>query len=209
MLSTIPFSGFYYSIHDQEIDHTLESMFSDRNTGCEVYHGLVEQVYRNCDFSAVYLEYAKEYAENFGQEFEIKSLKFESMQSPKEYNFTTDRIFVEIDFSEVERIYQDCDKAELAKLVKEKFTSRDGFISFYSNCLESWGNLETWDYNQVGTLLECMAGRDFDIWKEYAIMENAIGNGYIIGWIEENTKDIARIYRVYDYLENRKERKTA
>jgi hypothetical protein len=187
-------------------------MFSDRNSGCEVYHGLVEQVYRTCDFSAVYLEYAKEYAENFGQEFEIKSLKFESMQSPKEYNFTTDRIFVEIDFSEVERIYQDCDKAELAKLVKEKFTSRDGFISFYSNCLESWGNLESWDCNQVGTLIELFAKESSDNEygiDEYGLMENAICNGYIIGWIEENTKDIARIYRVYDYLENRKERKTA
>lgn len=34
-LSTIPFAGFYDSIHDGVIDDAFDMMFADRETGCD------------------------------------------------------------------------------------------------------------------------------------------------------------------------------
>jgi hypothetical protein len=205
MLSTIPFSGFYDSLHSDAIDQAEQYLFTDRDTGCERNEGLEMRLYYSCNYSAVQLEYAKEYAERFGLEFEIK-LQFESMESPREYNFSTDQIYVTISESEVHRLYALCDSQALAELAKQQFTSRSGFISFYSPCIADWGAVATWDHNQVGTLLECIAGTDFDCWGEFELMDSALGNSAIESWIIDNTPDMPRLYRVFDYLETRKHR---
>ncbi len=45
--------------------------------------------------------------------------------------------------------------ATLAQVIKERFTSRDGFLSGYRNELDSWlaKPLRDWDHNELGTLL--------------------------------------------------------
>lgn len=192
-LATIPFSGFYCSIHSGEIDRTIEHMLTDRDSGCEFAPSwLCEIATDSIDYSGVYRAYARDYAESFCDWLGLDA-KFESMTSPRYYNFETDRIFVELTRGDIVRMWRGIDKADLDKACKARFTSCDGFCSSYSNDWRSWGRLSEWDHNQLGTLVSVFAeteqGGDFDQWAEFELMESASGNGYIDQWICENAGD--------------------
>lgn len=209
-LAQIPFSGFYNSLHDGEIDTTIERMFSDHASGCEVNRPLADRFFDKCDFGAVHRAYAADYAARFGKEFDI-SLQFESMESPKYYNYTTDRIFVHIEGEEVQRLYAATDKAALAEAAREMFTSCDGFISSYSPDVESWGDVSTWDHNQILCLLRTYANQEhpngeFDDYAEYSLMEDCFCNGNLDNWLFEAAPNANRLFRIHDYLEHRKGR---
>lgn len=202
----IPFSGFYESIHDSELDTTLERMFSDRETGCDVNAGLQWRAYDSCDWRAVHEAYAKDYAERFACEFEIVGMSFESLQSPREYNFTTDRIFCHITDDAIRALHARVPREDLDRVAREMFTSRDGFASFYSPDVDTWGDVCDWDHNQLSALLVALVGEDWDQWKEYDLMSGAFENGNADEWIASKIKDAARLFRVHDYLNNRAER---
>lgn len=199
MLAVIPFSGFYNSLHDAKLDRALEQMFSDRETGCERNEGLELRAYAACDWSAVHRAYAKHYAEAWLAEHGIKG-EFESLQNPREYNFTTDRIFVKLAEGEPARLLATVDRARLADVATEMFTSRSGFISYYSPDVADWGPADEWDHNQLAALLVAHAGDEGD---EYGLMEGATCNGYLEQWIGDWTPGIERLYRVHDYLQTR------
>ena len=57
--------------------------------------------------------------------------------------------------SKFEKIWLKCELAKLKERIKERFSSRDGFMSFYSSDLGDWPKeLKDWDHNQLSTLLE-------------------------------------------------------
>jgi len=205
MLTAIPFSGFYESLHSSAIDDSINQEFSD-DQGIENAE-LSYRAWDSMQWGNVRNEYAKEYAKSFGHEFGIKSLSFESMTSPREYNFSTDRIFCEIDYAELCCIIKTFDLKAFADYVRERFTSRDGFISFYPAELSEWGKVETWDHNQCGTALEFYAiqesGGEYDHWQEYAIMENSLCNGFMSELLWQNCPEMPRLYRVFEYLNKR------
>lgn len=176
MLTTIPFSGFYQSLHDAQLDDALEQMFSDRRTGTQVNSRLINEAHSAVDWGFVHISYAWAYADAFADEFGVK-LSFESLRSPKEYNFTTDRIFAEISEDEVRRLFDEADKQRLTEVAKDEFTSRSGFISFYDPNWRLWGDITCWDHNQVGTLLLSLVGDEFDEWAEVSLMSPAYENG--------------------------------
>lgn len=80
-------------------------------------------------------------------------LAYESMESPREYNFSTDALFVTI--NDTEKLASLVDPARFEACIKEHFTSRPGFHSFYSNDIETWRAkpFADWDHNELGTLL--------------------------------------------------------
>lgn len=88
----------------------------------------------------------------------VESLRFTfaDMTSPREYNFETDRIFVNVPVSVVRKLWA-ISKADqhktLSRVAKERHSSRSGFISFYESNWQAWGPVATWDYNQLETLL--------------------------------------------------------
>ena len=87
--------------------------------------------------------------------------------SPREYNFETDRIYIQIEENHaidfIEYVVKNY-KKELDKKIKEIFTSRSGFISFYENNLESWtNNYKEWDCNQISTCFELFDLEEEDI----------------------------------------------
>lgn len=202
MLTTIPFSGFYDSLHSSQIDDSIKQMFTDRDTGCIENEGLEMRVFNACNYGAVYREYARAYCREFAGKFGVK-VQYERMKSPREYNFTTDVVFATISESEALRVFNSLDKTEFSKVCVDMFTSRGGFSSFYSPNWENWGPLETWDHNQLGAVMVCVAGPDFDQWREYDLMEDYSGNGYLTQWIDNWTPGIERLYKIYDYLETR------
>ena len=206
MITTIPFSGFYCTLHESALDDAVEQMFS--TDGCVVNHGLVDRAQCGCSWHDVMKAYAKEYAEQFSREFNIP-LEFDSMESPKYYNFTTDRIFCRVPLEVCIRLESELPDNALADQAREMFTSRDGFSSFYSPDIEDWGDISEWDHNQIGCLIEAYVlhqNPDFDQYAEYALMEDAQCNGQVWEWIEGNTPSMSRLYKVWNYLNDRAER---
>jgi hypothetical protein len=215
MLTTIPFSGFYESLHDSELDNALGYMFADYATGCDVNEDLHYKAHNLIHWGDAHKAYAHRYAGAFADHFAIPSLEFESLSSPKEYNFTTDRIFCTIERADLCRIMATFDLQKFAEYVREKFTSRDGFISFYSANLADWGNVESWDHNQCGTALEFYANQEsgsgeFDQWEEYALLEDDRCNGVTDTILCDNAApELDRLLKIHSYLEARAERAAA
>jgi hypothetical protein len=211
-LAVLPFSGFYETWHNQVIDDTIEQMFSDSATGTHTFDGLVYRVQTTANYRAIFEAYAKDYVESFDLAYPC-GITFESLESPREYNFATDRIFVNIPVVEALRIYDEIDEPKLAAHIQERCTSRSGFISNYSNDLEDWGTPDTWDYNQLGVLLhvwvENQTDQEFDQYAEYNLGEVSRDNSVYDDMICRNTPDIDRLFKIHSYLDQRREREGA
>jgi hypothetical protein len=204
LTAALPFAGFYGSRHDAELDYSLEAMFS--NDQGDPNPGLSDRVISACHWSSVHRAYAKEFAESLCQEVGIRHARFESMDSPKFYNFETDRVFVELPLEEVKRMMHETSTASLDLVATERHTSRSGFISFYSPDWRIWGDVTSWDHNQLQTLVEAHIRDMQGELEEASLMENARGNGRMEDWIADNTPGIERLYRIHDYLRAREAR---
>lgn len=84
--------------------------------------------------------------------------KFEGMESPREYNFTTDRLFVDVPRRIVRKLFAISERDNhdaLREQIEAKCTSYDGFSSSYSNDLSTWlaKPLRRWDHNELHLLL--------------------------------------------------------
>lgn len=183
----LPFPGFYESWLSSELDNCEErdcEGLADKQEedGIPVELRLDagdfgELMWRVADYGKMHQFIAEKWVEVFSNFWceegeEIIPMEFEKMMSPKEYNFTTDRVFAYIPFSYMEDMLAKVDKTVLEKFIKDKFTSRSGFSSFYSNDLEDWLEkpLEEWDHNEFGTLLEARFSEfcpDDDKWFYY------------------------------------------
>lgn len=141
--AVIPFSGFYESEHDAALDYALQSLLQD-DSG-DFYPDLFMPAFDDVQWHTVHKAYAKAYVEHLthvtGHPFE-----FSELVSPREYNFTTDRIFVK---TELAPLYATTPIEAVKAQAAELFTSRSGFHSFYSPDIDTWGPLEGWDYNQA------------------------------------------------------------
>jgi hypothetical protein len=170
-LTTIPFQGFYESIHDANLDRALEMLGDDVDP----------------DWRFVHASYAAEYCASFGRWLGL-DLKFVELSSPREYNFETDRIFAKIGRNDLIRVYEGTPRALLRQRVTERFTSCSGFISYYSNKLEDWSPIVTeWDHNMIGTMLEVYAEYEQGSAPidENSLMEDALCNGMLENWIDQ------------------------
>jgi hypothetical protein len=150
-LCVLPFSGFYNSSHDEAIDNQEEQMFSFDDG--KVHDSLYEHYWKHMDHGELYEKYAESYVEAISELTEL-DLEFDGLSSPREYNFTTDRIFASISRKSLAEVIRAVRGGRLKKMAKEMFTSRSGFISYYSPDVSEWGRVEDWDHNQILCALE-------------------------------------------------------
>lgn len=191
----IPFAGFYESKWSGLIDDAASAEAEwacERQADTDSYDyqenealripefAFHEAIQFSCDYRAAYYEIAKDYVDLFNQlikdELNIDlGLSFKFMSSPRFYNFDTDRIFSDITPKVARRMLaysRKLDKHEtLRRIIKERHTSYDGFISYYSNLLTDWLSrpVTTWDHNELCTLLCVLVaqlGEDYD-WRIY------------------------------------------
>jgi hypothetical protein len=205
MLSTIPFSGFYDSRHNDAIDRAIESLFQDDRGDCN--SDLINHFYnKDCiDFQKVRESYARDYTQALAIASKLQ-ITFDELNSPKEYNFTTDRIFVNISEKSARKLFASVDKDVLRQYIKETFTSRSGFISYYSPDLNDWpDDITEWDHNQIGTLIEVAVNFDeedyvcrlseydeqIDHWVYSALKEDGIRLSNIATYLRERSIRIA------------------
>ena len=210
MLTTIPFSGFYNSMHDDQIDWVIESMLSD-SSGCHpISQRLADEIWSHT--GDVRAEYSKAFTEGFQGLFNSETgldveFEWESVNSPRAYNFSTDRVFATVSLSDVRALFRKVDWKALDHAAKERFTSCDGFISHYSPYWRTWGSMTEWDHNQIGTLIEALVSQFLGENWEWDIIEGWSGAGHLDNWVysalDEEGK---RLVKIADYLRQREER---
>lgn len=176
LLVRLPFAGFYASDYSREIDseeeREIEDRANERDDGEQAFppelrlseQELGELYFDHTDYSAAYHRIASWYPEAFTyatkERFELTiPLRFESMTSPREYNFETDKVYAFIPLKTVLAMfaYSKTDAhATLAEVIKSRHTSYDGFYSYYSNDLATWLSkpVKDWDHNELETLLQ-------------------------------------------------------
>ena len=210
MIIAIPFSGFYESIHSDNIEtHLYNSEFTDHATGCTNNDRLIELAQESINWRALYTDYAKEYVKQFNHEFNL-NLVFDELKRPLEYNFTTDQIYCDISPIETHKLFENTKAEFIDKHARAMFTSRSGFISFYNNDWRTWGQVFTWDHNQLYCLLLAWLEADQGItnWYEteaYLMDDYLSSNGGASELLHNHCAD-KRIFKVSDYLNRRAER---
>ena len=191
--TAIPFCGFYCSTYDGELDFLIErdSEFYAEEWGLDQFD-VASAAFHHADTSEARGEIAKAHVQLWGEQFSFKTgiavrLEFSEMTSPRFYNFETDRLFAKIALHDVKKCFDACRSdgfTALRNVIKERFTSRSGFISSYSNRLETWlaKPLAEWDCNEVETLLIATLSINCDPLEmqsevEVCVIEYMRGNG--------------------------------
>lgn len=176
----VPFDGFYNSFYSEMIDREEEQFIQYQTEELHLTHEqgaeLADLLWRTSSFQTMYLALAEDYVTAFNRLFKEWSgvdlkLSFIEMQSPREYNFTTDRLFAKADLTAICTLRGKVDEARLAECMEANHKSRDGFISFYSYHLEDWPeSVDEWDHNQLHTLIEASLPEDWrwDVYYEVA-----------------------------------------
>lgn len=182
------FSGFYESIHDELFDSEEDSII-------ESYLG---KKYDDFRFTYKYVEYCRSYVSAISSEIDIK-LEFMELTSPREYNFSTDQISCWINSKELKKISSVLDSDTLKNLIKRRFTSRDGFMSWYSNDIKEWKKKKVvnWNCVELGTLLDAWLieneSEDYYNNLDYVGYEYCSENGQYVNykklWDEEAEKE--------------------
>jgi len=192
--TTIPFDGFYNSFISADIENEIDSLTQYYSESYELNDNdeqLLSNSFLSVNNNNFYNEICKDYVSFYINKFNERSKDFtlkgtyKCFISPKEYNFETDRVFIEIEENHcidfIKYIIKNY-KKELDNKIKERFTSRSGFSSFYKNSLDLWPkDYSEWDHNQIGTCFELFDLEEEDInysLREYlneTIMEN-LGN---------------------------------
>lgn len=161
----VPFPGFYESILSGAIDAAEERTveYLRENEFYEILedYQIAEILYDHTDYGAIHQKLAKAWVEEFDDlvldELDLSlGLTFSIMTSPREYNFTTDRVFAKISMPQLRELFELVDKRRLDEVCEQHLKSRDGFISHYDYRWRNWGPLEDWDYNQTGMLLHAL-----------------------------------------------------
>lgn len=169
----LPFQGFYGTLHETELDAQLELFLEENNLN-------YDQV--SVNWVEVFEQYAKGYVQSVSQEFSgiFEHMEFKSLYSPREYNFENDRIYVSVEFDILVNVYKVLkNNTDFYSYVYDKLKPRDGFIPYYSNDFNNWGDIETWEQPQLSMLVAFI----FEIalyesnTDEHSILESYLCNG--------------------------------
>lgn len=179
------FPGFYESILSQSLDIAIEQEaenLRERESSQEYYPDSYwpaplridhSDLWQAVDSRAAYERMTADWCATLDDwladtiETPPSSFTYSHMDSPRYYNFETDHVYVEASLDTIERLYADCDKARLSECIKARHTSRDGFVSFYSNSLSEWQEkpIAEWDCIELGTLLCAAIPEEPEQWE--------------------------------------------
>ena len=109
------FGGFYH-YHDEHIDSLIECFEINPDS---------------VDYAATYKDYAKEWLNTFNSEHDF-DFQFIGIDSPRFYNYSTDKIKVKVDALQCHVLKRDYTKnIDFITYANERLKSSSGFVSFY------------------------------------------------------------------------------
>lgn len=120
MRAILKFGGFYGSNHDGIVCDALENYFDSEDYDVN-----------NINYRPIYETYSQVLCEKFGKILGV-NLEFYELISPREYNFTTDMIEVEVSEVDALKVIDMVELGDIEDLVRHYTTARDGYIPYYS-----------------------------------------------------------------------------
>ena len=135
------FNGFYNTLFENILDNETEFAIDNHNetNGTELNYDNFD-----FDFASIQNEICRDAilkVEEKLNEIGINcTINFENLVSPREYNFYNDSINIEINFKKFSQVIEILEQNydSFSKYIKDNYTSRDGFISSYSNYSSDW-----------------------------------------------------------------------
>lgn len=189
-VTRLPFEGLYESKYSQLIDSEEERWCEyeaderqeednvpkdQRLTGSELF----DIVSRHSNYGEAFEAIARDYVECYSYcgsdaldfKHDMLGLVMEGMDSPKEYNFRTDRVYAHIHPLVLHHLFvrsQVNGHKALKVILERDFTSRPGFSSHYDNTLARWieKDLDDWDHNEMCALVEAVV-KEGDKYDEF------------------------------------------
>ena len=119
----VPFEGFYSSTYEDMIDDYLIRECLDRDLSDKDSEAFINSI----DFVKVRNQISRDYVSllndliNDETGLDIK-LSYIRMESPREYNFTTDKILCSVSLADIEKIFNKIDRNILNKVIKARHT---------------------------------------------------------------------------------------
>lgn len=157
------FEGFYGTLY--EPDGSEEEMEIENINECRRSKGLREISADDCQFD--YSEYFNTIARMFTAEIEkrvvangfAKSVVFENLRSPREYNFANDSIDVEIELDEQSAktivAYLTTHLVEFQAYLTDNYAPRSGFVPFYGTDAKQWADVSSCEHqHKLGVILQ-------------------------------------------------------
>ncbi len=162
------FPGFYSTYFESDIceDNLTEDM-NERNIDPKERDRLIEGLFNTKVFASAVKEQRQATCESVVNTIHseltrlnlVKRIKFEELRSPKYYNFGNDSINIEVTFTKknvnsIKKMIKE--NMDLwTEYLKDRYTSRSGFISHYSNSVTDWNIDEAiQDPHKCGAVLE-------------------------------------------------------
>jgi len=178
------FPGFYETRFDFDLYPVEWLLFNDPDdVSTEHLDWLKENIYDHIDFvkyrNDVSIKFVETWFELADFDF-VKNVKFDNLQSPREYNFNTDSINISVNLNFNKLVANFKDHPDFEKYIKEQYTSYDGFFSFYSNDPVEWLETVRQDSeHKIGAMLQCL-GHDVDVDDIYERINEEVYQGNYI-----------------------------
>ena len=217
------FSGFYGTNWEFRFDNIEENIRESRHE-----KGLYSEFDINelkIDYTSFEADIVKNFAEalqeNLSEYNLVSKIEVQNIVHPKAYNFKNDSANVAIEYNaEALKDFIYSRHANFCAYLKARYTSRDGFISWYSNEFETWEN-ETSNFSDfsknghfLGAILEFVCAElkitEFDFYE--SVMENVYFDNYAENMDEIINKMDGSLYEFLtskgiaegfaDYIEN-------
>ena len=150
------FEGFYNSYLD--LSENIEVREGEEYSMTEEQFDNIDWNSTNENVSKFYLGYFKDELSDFFKSIEVLSLEFIKVNSPKYYNYSTDKLVCDIKIDKGIFVHElrkyDFDNWE--QFLKDNFTSYDGFISFYPNTTTEWDELINEEIENDNIIIETL-----------------------------------------------------
>ena len=181
-LMRLPFPGFYESIindamHTAMLDWASERAQEDVDEDEDIVYG---DLYGTLNWKIFNTEVAKAYVDAVNSVFSF-NFEFVEVKSPREYNFETDSLMVNISGDDLLFLAQHVNWEDLADEVYNELKPRSGFMPFYSNNLDDWPALvKDWAPAQLMLLFrthvdeETLADQALDYMRGQGVFEAAL-----------------------------------
>ena len=150
------FEGFYNSYLD--LSENIEVGEDEEYSMTEEQFDEIDWNKTNENVSKFYLNYFKDELSDFFKSIGVLSLEFIKVDSPKYYNYSTDKLVCDIKIDKNVFIHElrKYDFGNWEQFLKDNFTSYNCFISFYPNDPNEWTELIAEKFEDDNVIIETL-----------------------------------------------------
>lgn len=233
----LPFFGGYYEDNaiSNDVEYTIENFdceypelsekINDYNLNSELFDAISDSIDNDAttnEINKLIVEYYKNNIFDFSSDCKINSfgtVTYKDMTSPKEYNFSTDKIYCHFDLTEkeIKDIENYCfviNRKLFNNFLKENYSSYSGFISFIDNNVNDFESTyfekkedesERANFFEFHVIIEFIIAREhFTFNVEYVFPENIENVSECIVYENDSLVATKTISEIATYLiENR------